>query len=194
MSKTTQSRQSEESWRKTRQKVIDRDDSQCRFCEITNEQHKEKSDKGLSVHHIIPQADGGTDDLDNLIAVCSSCHRTLEETQGKALSQLKNESQDADETIEKTREVMMEYEESVDTADDELADWIRAHPVFCRNQALYIEGIDQPYNANWLGPGGPTQCSEINSEFEAAARYGWREGVLNVVLDIRESVSLMRDD
>ena len=29
------------------------------------------------VHHIIAQADGGTDDLDNLIYVCPNCHRIL---------------------------------------------------------------------------------------------------------------------
>ena len=29
------------------------------------------------VHHIIPQEEGGTDDLDNLIYVCPNCHRIL---------------------------------------------------------------------------------------------------------------------
>lgn len=28
----------------------------------------------LQVHHIIPRAEGGSDDLDNLIAVCLTCH------------------------------------------------------------------------------------------------------------------------
>lgn len=28
----------------------------------------------LQVHHIVERADGGTDDLDNLIVICLTCH------------------------------------------------------------------------------------------------------------------------
>ena len=30
---------------------------------------------GLEMHHIVPVSAGGTDDLDNLIAICANCHR-----------------------------------------------------------------------------------------------------------------------
>ncbi|HUV03308.1 MAG TPA: HNH endonuclease [Desulfobacteria bacterium] len=33
-----------------------------------------KSDLSLEVHHIIPEGQGGSDDLDNAVLLCSSCH------------------------------------------------------------------------------------------------------------------------
>lgn len=82
-------RSENDQWENTRQKILDRDGSACRFCEIEDGEHKEETGKGLHIHHIIPQSAGGSDSLNNLIAVCESCHRTLESTQGKAMKRIK---------------------------------------------------------------------------------------------------------
>jgi len=78
----------------TREKVLERDDYECRFCEITEEEHQDNHDKGLSIHHIIPRRAGGGDDIDNLMAVCATCHRTVESTQGKAIKKIEEDYTD----------------------------------------------------------------------------------------------------
>jgi len=67
-----------------RQKVRERDNHECRFCE---------SENNLHTHHIVPRSADGSDDLDNLITVCASCHNTVESTQGKALKRIKKQLQ-----------------------------------------------------------------------------------------------------
>ena len=63
-----------------RQKVRERDNNKCRFCE---------TEENLHTHHVIPRSVQGSDELSNLITVCQSCHNTIESTQGKALKRLK---------------------------------------------------------------------------------------------------------
>lgn len=46
--------------------VLSRDDHQCRKCGKENSLH---------VHHIRAVCEGGTNDMDNLIALCSVCHK-----------------------------------------------------------------------------------------------------------------------
>lgn len=86
----------------TRQEVFDRRGHECIFCGVTGEQHKQEYDRDLDVHHVIPSLKGGSDDPDNLIPVCISCHRTLEATQGEALGRISEKETDADE-IERLR-------------------------------------------------------------------------------------------
>jgi len=78
-------------WRAVREDVLDRDGHACRFCGTTNEEHREEHGRGLHAHHIIPDGDGGPDSMRNLITVCQSCHRTLESTHARAISQLREE-------------------------------------------------------------------------------------------------------
>lgn len=55
----------------TRAYVLDRDNHTCQYC-------KGKSKEGrLEVHHIIYKRDGGSDDADNLITLCKTCHDKL---------------------------------------------------------------------------------------------------------------------
>lgn len=73
-------------WASVREDVLERDSYKCRFCEISDEEHRSKYGRGLTAHHIIPRRDGGPDTLENLITVCQSCHNTLERTHAKAVS------------------------------------------------------------------------------------------------------------
>lgn len=50
---------------KLRKEVISRDNYRCVKCFRA---------KSLAVHHVIPLVDGGTDELNNLIALCRACH------------------------------------------------------------------------------------------------------------------------
>lgn len=51
-------------WRRIRQTVINRDGC-CQLC---------GTEDNLSVDHIVPRSLGGTDNLDNLEVLCSSCN------------------------------------------------------------------------------------------------------------------------
>ena len=71
-----------------KKKAKERDDHQCQFCGMTNEEHKEKYPRGLEAHHVIKSNDGGEDHPRNLITVCVECHKLLERTQAEALSRI----------------------------------------------------------------------------------------------------------
>lgn len=52
-----------------REAVLSRDKRKCRVC---------NSRSNLQIHHIVKRRDGGGNDLDNLITLCSKCHRHIE--------------------------------------------------------------------------------------------------------------------
>ena len=57
--------------------VCERDNYNCQRCNYPV--HADNIDEqlriqNLDVHHVIPSHDGGTDDLENLVALCQSCH------------------------------------------------------------------------------------------------------------------------
>lgn len=82
-----------DSWENLRQDVLARDGYECRFCGMTDTQHSEVNGAGLDVHHIIPREDGGKDEVDNLVALCKSCHNTMETLHGKAMTELQSDSE-----------------------------------------------------------------------------------------------------
>ena len=45
------------------------------FCEMCKRQGRYTD--ATEVHHILPLADGGTNDIDNLMALCKSCHSRI---------------------------------------------------------------------------------------------------------------------
>jgi hypothetical protein len=53
-----------------RRAVIWRDGKRCALCQIT---------RNLTIHHILPRQDGGGDEMDNLITLCSKCHDLVED-------------------------------------------------------------------------------------------------------------------
>ena len=60
-------------WQRTRKAVRDRDGNCCRSCGASGKWAK------LSVHHLLPASLGGTDEMDNLITLCSTCHPRYEQ-------------------------------------------------------------------------------------------------------------------
>lgn len=54
---------------KLRVLVLERDNFRCKFCGATSEQER------LEVDHILPEALGGTDSLNNLATLCQPCNR-----------------------------------------------------------------------------------------------------------------------
>lgn len=63
-----------------------RDDYTCQFCGMDDSAHNEEYGQGLHAHHIVKQNDDGPDTPENLITVCMKCHNTIEQTQARALS------------------------------------------------------------------------------------------------------------
>lgn len=63
-------------WQRKRSYVMARDDGLCQVCLRDG-----RVTPATQVDHIIPLAEGGTDDVGNLQAICASCHeaKTLEE-------------------------------------------------------------------------------------------------------------------
>ena len=57
----------------TKAMVLDRDSYTCRAC------HGRHKDSKLEVHHIVYRCDGGSDEAENLITLCHTCHRLLHE-------------------------------------------------------------------------------------------------------------------
>lgn len=69
-------------WNSIRRNIIERDGNCCRICSMTKEEHYEKWNCGIDVHHIKPlrSFDGPNEanKPDNLIAVCRNCHGEIE--------------------------------------------------------------------------------------------------------------------
>lgn len=60
-------------WRNLRDEVLLRDRFTCLRCD-----KKFRNKSQLSVHHIIPRANGGANDASNLVTLCHPCHDLVE--------------------------------------------------------------------------------------------------------------------
>lgn len=75
-------------FKKNREKVLERDDFECRICGLSQKEHKKECGRSLHIHHIIPRSEfmeagmnrppNEAAKIENLIAVCQSCHRKAE--------------------------------------------------------------------------------------------------------------------
>jgi len=72
-------------FKEQRERVLERDGYECRFCGVSDGEHRQENGNGLHVHHLVPRGANGGNEVDNLISVCASCHKTLEHTQGDLL-------------------------------------------------------------------------------------------------------------
>ena len=70
-------------WDKTRRFILDRDHQTCYRCD----KHF-RAQRDLSVHHIIPRADGGSSDPSNLVTLCKKCHDYVEVNELKSLADI----------------------------------------------------------------------------------------------------------
>jgi len=61
-------------WNRRRKRVYKRDDYKCQDCGIRGGPYGSAE---LHAHHLVPLNSGGTNEMDNLITVCSSCHYNL---------------------------------------------------------------------------------------------------------------------
>lgn len=61
-------------WNQRRKNVLERDNYTCQGCGISNEKAKERTNRGLHAHHRTPISEGGSHSLQNLIALCETCH------------------------------------------------------------------------------------------------------------------------
>lgn len=64
-------------WRKLKKACQEQYDYTCQICGVR--------DKSIHIHHMIPRMWGGPDDINNLIALCNSCHIKTEAIIQKAL-------------------------------------------------------------------------------------------------------------
>lgn len=60
-------------WKNTRRYIRNRDGDRCRECGASGAVQR------MYTHHIVPRAQGGTDNVNNLMLVCQSCHGRLEQ-------------------------------------------------------------------------------------------------------------------
>lgn len=68
-----QENQYPENWDLIRREIIKRDQYTCYRCEL----HEPRM-AGLTVHHLIPRAEGGKENPENLITLCYACHDFVE--------------------------------------------------------------------------------------------------------------------
>jgi len=52
-------------WHETRRYILKRDHDLCQYC----------GNKAVTADHVIPRKKGGSDDPENLVAVCEACNR-----------------------------------------------------------------------------------------------------------------------
>ncbi len=95
----------------TKARVLNRDNYTCQYCK-----GKKKCDR-LEVHHIVFRSNGGSDEEDNLITLCSSCHKKLHngkiklKLEGKKIGTLKYATQM--NSIRK--QLLLKYPEAIET-------------------------------------------------------------------------------
>lgn len=167
-----------EDWQATRKRVLERDDYECQFCGVSNEGHKEEYDRGLSAHHIIPEGDGGSDDVDNLIAVCQSCHRTLEATHAKAVAELDRERNREEVQAKAVATFALRKSwATVDSLDDALGEFSDGHPTFRGEFGLYDENADdaaQSIESHRL----QEMLGDVSSEWAFLVNWGYKRGMI----------------
>jgi hypothetical protein len=163
-----------QSWDDVRESVIKRDDHECRFCGTSEQEHQEEHGSGLHAHHIIPESDGGVDRASNLITVCNSCHRTLEETHAKAMSELQDTYSDAEAGATLTVKRCWNH---VEQLDKRLSKFKSSHPVFADEFNLYEDGerdgipiIESGRLSDMLGT--------VDDEWAFVLNWGYKWGII----------------
>lgn len=125
----------------TKAKVLNRDSYTCQCCK------GKKKDSKLEVHHIIFRSQGGSDEEDNLITLCHTCHYSLHHgkqklnLKGKKKGQLKHATQ-----MNSIRKHLLErvYPNAIETFG------------YITKENRYINGVEKShyYDASIIASGG----------------------------------------
>ena len=141
------------SWQQAREDTLDRDDYECQFCGMTNDEHEAEHDRGLNAHHILKDREGGRDHPENLITVCEDCHNTLEQTHARAIAELKREQESDDDALLKdlirADEVRVGTHEQADEINKKLRAFIDEHPIFADEFQAVVEDPRQTPEGDW---------------------------------------------
>ena len=69
-------------WQETRSDVLNRDNHRCQSCGVAEDAHRDRTGKGLHIHHVKPLRTfddaARANRLNNLVTLCRSCHRRWE--------------------------------------------------------------------------------------------------------------------
>jgi len=172
MSSTARQVDESESWRSVRERVLDRDGHACRFCGMSNEEHKEEHEQGLHAHHVLPRNDGGEDHPGNLITVCTSCHRTIESAHADAVSVAVSNHKKVEDYAQPGR-LMGSWTSNASGLYDDCRDYLERHPTIKTRLGVYPEGD------LYLGVGEDdlrgVSDVEIRSEHHLFFVLGWAE-------------------
>lgn len=181
-------------WFELRERVLARDNRKCRFCGMSEEEHKEENSASLDIHHIIPREDGGEDQLSNLVALCRSCHRTMEDLHSHAVGQ-KFQTEDYSDDLRNVSQTFRTYYDKEERYEDALWNFAKSNPVFSREFGIYNEHSESstPHVYSWSLSEYATEPDEgITSEWEFVAKYGYLQALIDVrtTLDTKTSFPL----
>jgi len=180
--------QSEKSWRELRERVLEREGYECRFCGKTNEEHIEETDRGLDAHHIIPERDGGEDTMRNLVALCRSCHRTMESLHGQAMGEMADSGEFREELEQVMHAKVATYDGATDIEDALLA-FLDGHPTF--EKEIGVDRREGVHRGGRLDAGlSPRGHADIGTEWQFAAAWGYKEGLLDAMNRVEDEVNL----
>lgn len=187
---TQQSSGGDKRWRQVREKVLERDGHECRFCGMSDDKHTEENGASLDVHHIIPRSDGGEDTMGNLAALCRSCHRTMESLHGQAMGEIVHEK-DHRNDLENLVQALDETKERWKEADSTIQEFVENHPVFGEE---FRFTPDTEVVESWELDGPLDNIEYPKSEWEAVALYGYTFGMCAVWWDIENSLEFDFDE
>lgn len=179
-------------WEALREEVLERDGYECRFCEITDDEHRDTYGRGLDVHHIVSREDEATDRKRNLATLCQSCHRTLENLHEQAATGV-IQSRYGDD-LAGVNYVFNMYRDRVRKFESELDAFVDGHPIFAKRFAIVDENPDGDMPAihvyEWGDVVSLPNVGEISSEWEFAAAWGYKKGVFHVVSNLDSRAKL----
>jgi|GEM_PF-3080931 len=183
------------SWEETRELILDREDYECRFCGTGDEEHREEHGSGLEVHHVLPKSSGGSNSPKNLVALCGSCHRTMETIHARAVEDLNGPDYSGD--AERFHMIWRQFERKLDRYEDRLWSFVDSHPVFTSKFTIYNEGYrdGQPRVASReLQEKANTLEGEITSEWAFVAQFGYIQGVMDVTTEMDGQTDVPYDE
>lgn len=183
-------------WSDRRELVLARDDRECRFCGMTENEHLDEHDRSLDVHHVIPREDGGTDRTKNLVTLCRSCHQTLESLHGQAMSEVIS-AEDYSEDLQQFTKTWNEYWETYDQYNQALWAFADSNPVFRDEFAIYNDPFEKDVPAvqsRTLEEYADEADGEITSEWEFAVKFGYQEALIDLLGTLDGRTGIPFDD